>query len=107
VKFDLPAFPEAEHGGAPRPVAADSEDAEGRKPLLKLEAYTRAWKLAAGGALGVPEKCKRGFGVKRPVQQRREPCFPLLDLGPGCVEQMVRQAVNARRNAARVAAAIG
>src|ERR1700704_3492624 len=92
-------FAEAQGSRAPRSVSADGKNANGRKPFLQLQAHSGARKLPAGGAPGIVQDSKRRFGVERSVEQPRKPRLCLLDLGPRRVEQVVRQAVNARRNA--------
>jgi hypothetical protein len=71
VEFDPAAFAETERGGAPRSVAADRQDTDGRKPFLELEAHAGARKLPARGALGVVKEPERRFRIKRLIEQCR------------------------------------
>jgi len=107
MELDPAVLGEAQGSRAPRSVSAHREDADRRQAFLQLQAHSGAGKLAACGAPGVVQESKNRLRVERSVEQRRKPCLCLLDLGPGRVQQVVRQAVNARCDARRALAAVG
>jgi len=107
MELDSAVVREAQHGRAPRSVAARGEDAYRRQTFLQFEADAGAGKICAPRALGVAEQLERRGRVERLLELGGELGFGLLDLGPWRVQQVVRQAVDAGCHARGPAAAVG
>ena len=107
MEFDPAAPTEGKDRRAARPVAAHGGDADRRQSFLQLEAHAGAGELTTSSGLRVIQKLECDFGVEGLCQSPGKPSLALADLGPGRVQQVVRQPMNAGEDACDNAAPVG
>lgn len=81
-------------------------DEDGRQQALPFKRYARVWEVFIGNDALIGQEIEKSRFIGQAGQGLRESLAGCQQLGPGAVELVIRQAVNARRQSARLTISI-